>query len=638
MPTIGDLYRHFSVVVNNGSGCIFQTNSEHYTYILTVKHNVLKDAQTNELLGLEDVKVSRSYVEFKNENYLEVRNIYTLDDKDYAIIEVNKISHPNDYQLKVGRFENNAIVTISGYPQYQRSVDADDIEYRTSLKATVDINRAEKHEYDLTLEESADTFDSGAAENITGFSGSGIFYSKGNEIYLVGVFPKLNDSSARHGKVVGFDLSGYKEIIANNLIERKRDLEAFDYKVDFKEQLMSFTSKYKYIILSLFAFGIAYYIYSNYQSKPSCENFTSESDLNILINGDESNNKTIDAEIDRILVKNIPFRVINKFLEGKTKGISSGIISEISEACGADILIEGTMDNCYYHPISSDFRSYLQNQFYIVDATAAEVKSDIQKISKFLTLYLLDKQKLSYKVNNFKVGNFVNDSLQKQDTVYQMIMQVTAKIAEEVGKQDSALMLYSKIPEGGMNPEFVFKRQEVLAEKMDKPHEAITAQSGLIKIAQQKKDTIQEVRLLEKRAKNYEKTGEKANQLNDYKKIKKIKPSDQNASRKIETLESQVNRTSPNIEANFTPSNLIRATNQLINANQFDKADQLIKNNPTIVNNNPELTALKTEIDYNRNIITATQIPDSVKLKNERLASQIKVDKIRTTVRRLIRQ
>jgi hypothetical protein len=199
-------------------------------------------------------------------------------------------------------------------------------------------------------------------------------------------------------------------------------------------------------------------------------------------------------------------------------------------------------------------------------------------------------------------------------------------------------MLYSKIPEGGMNPEFVFKRQEVLAEKMDKPHEAITAQSGLIKIAQQKKDTIQEVKLLEKRAKNYEKTGEKANQLNDYKKIKKIKPSDKNASRKIETLESQVNRTSPNIEANFTPSNLIRATNQLIIANQFDKADQLIKNNQTIVNNNPELTALKTEIDYNRNIITATQIPDSVKLKNERLASQIKVDKIRTTVRRLIRQ
>ena len=45
MATLGELYRYYTVVVNNGSGCLFQPPDQDFTYVLTVKHN-LQTSQT----------------------------------------------------------------------------------------------------------------------------------------------------------------------------------------------------------------------------------------------------------------------------------------------------------------------------------------------------------------------------------------------------------------------------------------------------------------------------------------------------------------------------------------------------------------------------------------------------------------
>ena len=67
MQTIGDLYRIYSCVVNNGSGCLFQPKSSEYTFILTVKHNLIKESASSTYYPKEELKISRTFEKFKND-------------------------------------------------------------------------------------------------------------------------------------------------------------------------------------------------------------------------------------------------------------------------------------------------------------------------------------------------------------------------------------------------------------------------------------------------------------------------------------------------------------------------------------------------------------------------------------------
>jgi tetratricopeptide (TPR) repeat protein len=636
MSKIGDLYRHFSVVVNNGSGCIFQTDAKEYTYILTVKHNLIQDEASQEYLK-DTVKISRNYRELKNNIFLTVRNIYTHPEKDYAIIEVDKVKNPGGHKLHIGRYEKDTHVTISGFPNYQRNKNDIQTEHRTSLEAEVDIQRSQRNEYDLTLVANPNSFDRGAAENITGFSGSGIFQEIDDELFLCGVFPKLNDNGATHSKVVGFDLSGFQDILKINAAAKQQEIAAFEYKED------KFGKFKRFIKRNIITIGIAFaiLIVAGYviwpKNKLECESFTSTSDLNILINSVAKNTVANNQKFDSLLNQQLfPFNNNNKFMKGKVANNSSGDLKDLATNCGAQILISGTPHACTFQIIDNNITKYFQKQYPLYNPNI-KLNQDIEKMACLLKFYLIEKSDTNRLQPAMLPTNCLHSIAEKPDTQDQMILQATALFYEEIGKQDSALLLYKKIDEGGMNPEYVYKRQEVLATKLNRTHDVITAQTGLIKIAQQKKDTKTEAELLQKRAKNYEKTGEKANELEDYKKIKKIKPNDQNAIRKIETLEDQVKKSPPNVASAYTPNSLVSTTNLLIKNNQFTKADSILQINKTLVKSSPELTALKAEIDYNRNVITATQIPDSIKAKNERLASQIRVDQIRLSNRALVR-
>lgn len=641
MAINGDVYRYYSVVVFNGSGCIFHTNSDKYSYILTVKHNLIKDEETGELYTKDEIKVSRTYEDYVANKHLVVHQVYVHPNpnKDYAIIEVQKISNPEAYSLNIGKFVKGNKVTISGFPKYQR--DKEDVEYRTSLEAVVDINRTEKYEYDLSLEEVPITFSSGAAENIIGFSGSPIFYEKNDALYLCGVFPKLNDSEATHLKVVGFDLSGFIEILNNNGQHKQQETALFIPQNKIKEQAAEIFKKFKWAIgiIALMIVGMSIYIINPFASVPTCENFTSPSDLNILIAGDKSLNELADVQIDDAITNHMyPFNFNNKYITGKTIKVASGIISDVSKTCGAHLWIKGTPDQCKPYIIDNTIKNYLLNQFGLNGDSISLPTTNINKLTKLLKCYLLAQKDNNFLKKNYQAINYLNASSDPRDTIDQIILQTVAKISETAGKQDSALMLYKKISDGGINPEFVYKRQEVLAEKLNKTYDAIEAQTGLIKIAQQKKDTVAEAKILKKRAENYEKTNQSGNQLEDYKKVKKLNLADEQVIKKIETLEDKTNATPNNFSVSQTDQKLIKATNLLINAKKFEEANVLLEKIKSKVAQNDTLKQLKTEVDYNLDKINAEQIPDSIKEKNKRLSTQIKVDKIKNSKKIFVHQ
>ncbi|MFZ1705321.1 MAG: hypothetical protein WAT79_13315 [Saprospiraceae bacterium] len=210
MATLGALYRYFTVVVNHGSGCLIQPKDQDYTYVLTVKHNLLKDESTGEFV----LNVSRTYPDFRQKKYLKVLNYFEHDEHDYMIIKVEKIVNPKNFKLYIDQYKNDTKGVISGFPNYLRGQNNG--EYRISLNVEIEHERTSGYERDLVLSDNPNSFESGAAENIIGLSGSGIFYEKNDNLYLCGIFPKLNDSRGTHHKVVGFDLSGFHEITKKN--------------------------------------------------------------------------------------------------------------------------------------------------------------------------------------------------------------------------------------------------------------------------------------------------------------------------------------------------------------------------------------------------------------------------------------
>ncbi len=625
MPTIGDLLRHFTVVVNNGSGCIFQTDSDQFTYIFTVLHNLNVSAEDG-TYKKEDIKVSLTYEDYLAKRYLPVINFFPHDEKDCAIIQVPKVANDEDYTYNIGSFTRNSQVSISGFPNYMRLLKKTDTQYRTSLYATTDNERENKYERDLILKEDANTSNADAGYNIIGFSGSGIFEERCNELYLVGIFPKLNDSGATHNKIVGQDLSGFEEIILQHKLFGVKKIKPKFNVACFLQQ------SWKYAAMILLVVSILGLSYSYFKSTPDCDPFSGESDLFILINGSKESDKDSNVKIDQLLNEYLfPFDINNNFIKGNGDGLASGKLKDLSRKCGAHLAVSGTQQKCDFHIIDDSIENYFINQYALLNFSRVKLQSNVEKIACLLKSYLFEKRDINYVKNNFHAAQCLGTITENQDTVDQIILQSISLNYERIGKIDSALNILLKINEGGLNPDSIYKRQERLAEELNRPNDAITAQTGMIKIAQQKEDKKAETEILYKRAKNYEKTKDTAKALEDYKKINEVDPGNIKVQTKINNLDTQIkNNTLPAGQISNANA-LIRAVNQFIQAKKYEEAHKLLVDHQTLVINNPTLESLKAEVDYKRGKIKAKDIPASVQEKNVRLKTQIKVDKIESS-------
>lgn len=209
MQNLADLYRYYTVVVNNGSGCIFQPDAEEFTYVLTVKHNLTLNEEGNAIL--QNIQVSRTFQDFSAGMFLAIKDCFVLKNFDYALILLeSKIENEKNYNLLIGNIVKNTALEISGYPKYLRNDIAGSnwctLEGQTSHMISINA-------FFINLNYNPNTFDAGAANNILGYSGSGIFYEINGELYLSGIFPGLNDNGAVSQRVNGLDLSGFGEII-----------------------------------------------------------------------------------------------------------------------------------------------------------------------------------------------------------------------------------------------------------------------------------------------------------------------------------------------------------------------------------------------------------------------------------------
>ena len=113
-----DQCKQCSVIVDNGSGVLFQPMTEEYSYILTAKHNLYNDAKQGsykEPKDKDDIKIT-----FCDGNDKQIIDKYEHDSLDIAILKIDKIEFESPYKEFI-QPNNGYEFKFYGYPEKRRN-------------------------------------------------------------------------------------------------------------------------------------------------------------------------------------------------------------------------------------------------------------------------------------------------------------------------------------------------------------------------------------------------------------------------------------------------------------------------------------------------------------------------------------
>ncbi|WP_318481125.1 ABC-three component system protein [Photobacterium leiognathi] len=193
-------FRDFTVLVQSGSGCLFQPYSEEYTYVLTAKHN-LDDVTTFNIT--RQILDENDTVQIETLTVIGAPFFHPDEEIDAAIIKVEKVEclppllrindsciNPTDYYL-------------CGHPQSRRGNDS----YRKNKLTT----HTKKHRGYIEGEVNRPV----THDEVVGQSGGGILKYINNFHFIAGIQKKMSaqDNDELLGRVDFMPLSFFDEIV-----------------------------------------------------------------------------------------------------------------------------------------------------------------------------------------------------------------------------------------------------------------------------------------------------------------------------------------------------------------------------------------------------------------------------------------
>jgi len=204
-----DNIREYIVIVNKGSGCIFQPEDDAYSYVLTAKHNIENNNGKVTILDrfvFENGNWNKIAVEKFSETVSEYYFPYPDKDKDTAIIKIKKINGL-DKIIRLDDLEDDRSgYSLCGYPNVRRSASTP---YRIDEKITVLGTGAHQlREGQLSVIQNQDELD--------GQSGGAILKIKDDYLLLAGIQNKIVVDQEDLGRIEFSTLASFDEIIAMN--------------------------------------------------------------------------------------------------------------------------------------------------------------------------------------------------------------------------------------------------------------------------------------------------------------------------------------------------------------------------------------------------------------------------------------
>lgn len=206
-----DAIKEYIVIVNGGSGCIFQPMDNSYSYVLTAKHNITN--ANNQITQFTRFKLNNNTwteTEIPFGNFVENSNYFPHPNRDIAIIKIEKIPDLENI-IRFDEIQDKRIgYVLVGYPDTRRNANPNTKEnwYRYDENVTILNMKANQ------LREGEVPKNPGY-EEIVGHSGGGILKISGDYILLAGIQNKMADAANEQMGGIEFSpISLFDEIIA----------------------------------------------------------------------------------------------------------------------------------------------------------------------------------------------------------------------------------------------------------------------------------------------------------------------------------------------------------------------------------------------------------------------------------------
>lgn len=196
-----DKCKQCSVIVDNGSGVLFQPMTEEYSYILTAKHNLYNDVEYDSYdkpKNIDEIKI--------NGNNNQIKDKYEHQTLDIAILKIAKTEFESPYK-EFKQPDNGDIFKFYGYPENRRE-QTEKINY-------FDLKVGHMTSYEIVAENESYY----NQDDIAGCSGGGVFKGLNNNFYLVGIECRMDSESAseeNNTRLRFVFIEAFDEIIAEN--------------------------------------------------------------------------------------------------------------------------------------------------------------------------------------------------------------------------------------------------------------------------------------------------------------------------------------------------------------------------------------------------------------------------------------
>jgi hypothetical protein len=181
--TVEEKYQTISVIIDDGTGVLFQPMTREYTYILTVKHNLqYEDDRQNWNDKNKDAIVIKN--NFGTKINIEIINIYHHQSLDISIVKIKYLDITYLVNLSTNTLTDGIDFNLYGYPGTRR---------REELKSRlIKLKYNNQPNEDLIVMKNSEHSSQG---EIRGYSGGGVFYEEDEELYLIGIQRKMDDES-----------------------------------------------------------------------------------------------------------------------------------------------------------------------------------------------------------------------------------------------------------------------------------------------------------------------------------------------------------------------------------------------------------------------------------------------------------
>lgn len=249
---IDDL-KKYSVIVENGSGCLFQPMDESYTYILTAKHLFIKEEkdkgqgkQEIQLPDGSDIKIKRFVKSGDNIKedipctLKEGETYFPHKDADIAILKITpKIDgFENICPIEYTEIDSCNEFLLNGYPTNFNTNDGEGEKYTN--QAVQRIVSSNKFSITAQLRQSLDQ------NYIDGFSGGAIAKTDNSYIQLAGIQSKMaNKSNYQPGQIAFVPIKHFNEIV-----------EYEEYKGKLSKLLPPYMKKFDFLLDDCFALEV----------------------------------------------------------------------------------------------------------------------------------------------------------------------------------------------------------------------------------------------------------------------------------------------------------------------------------------------------------------------------------------------